>query len=263
MSDVIADLNTEVDVFTRLVEPLDDVQLALPTAAPGWTIGHQIAHLIAYYRLVGLSAEDPNAFTALTARLHRDYDAYVRGALSGYLLEPPGALLVRWQQEHRKAVDALAAAAKTDELPWLDGPVRPSVLAADALTELFAHGQDIADALEVRPERTDTIGHVAWFGVHRRDRGYRVRELTPPADPFRFELIAPSGTLWEFGPVDAAQRISGPAEDFCLLVTRRRHRDDLKLATTGEEADHWLDIAQAYHGPAGGGRVAGQFDRLG
>ncbi|MDY7090533.1 MAG: wyosine base formation domain-containing protein, partial [Actinomycetota bacterium] len=41
--------------------------------------------------------------------------------------------------------------------------------------------------------------------------------------------------------------------DFCLLVTRRRHRDDLALVARGAEADRWLGIAQAYRGPAGDG----------
>ncbi len=36
------------------------------------------------------------------------------------------------------------------------------------------------------------------------DFGYEAR-----ADPFRFELTAPSGTLWTFGPAGAAQVYRG------------------------------------------------------
>jgi uncharacterized protein (TIGR03084 family) len=125
--------------------------------------------------------------------------------------------------------------------------------------ELFAHGQDIADALRVVPVRTDRIGHLVAFAVRVWDFGYLVRGLTPPATDFRFELTAPSGTRWEFGPVDSSDRITGPAVDFCLLVTRRRHRDDLALTATGPHADAWLDIAQAYRGSPGTGRQPGQF----
>jgi hypothetical protein len=42
-------------------------------------------------------------------------------------------------------------------------------------------------------------------------------------------------------------------------VTRRRHRDDLAVTASGAEADHWLDIAQAYRGSPGEGRRPGQF----
>ena len=125
--------------------------------------------------------------------------------------------------------------------------------------EVFAHGQDVFDALGVHREFTDRIGHVAFFGARTRDFGYLGHGLTPPAEEFRFELAAPSGAVWAFGPADATQQVAGPASDFCLLVSRRRHRDDLALRATGVEADRWLDIAQAYRGPGGEGRKPGQF----
>jgi uncharacterized protein (TIGR03084 family) len=83
--------------------------------------------------------------------------------------------------------------------------------------------------------------------------------MTPPEQEFGFGITLPSGQLWTSGPAEAAQRITGPAEDLCLLATRRRHRDDLALTASGELADQWLDIAQAYRGPAGDGRRPGQF----
>jgi hypothetical protein len=48
--------------------------------------------------------------------------------------------------------------------------------------------------------------------------------------------------------------VTWSAYDFCLLVTQRRHRDDLDLVTTGADADRWLGIAQAFAGPPGAGR---------
>jgi hypothetical protein len=57
----------------------------------------------------------------------------------------------------------------------------------------------------------------------------------------------------------SAERVAGSALEFCLLVTQRRHRDDLALAAEGAAADTWLDIAQAFAGPPGNGRSPGQF----
>ena len=48
--------------------------------------------------------------------------------------------------------------------------------------------------------------------------------------------------------------MSGPALDFCLLVTQRRHRDDLAVTAEGADAEQWLTIAQAFAGPPGAGR---------
>jgi uncharacterized protein (TIGR03084 family) len=76
----------------------------------------------------------------------------------------------------------------------------------------------------------------------------------PPEAEVRVELTAPDGACWTWGPADAADHVTGPALDFCLLVTRRRHRADLALQASGPTADAWLDIAQAFTGPRGQGR---------
>ena len=68
---------------------------------------------------------------------------------------------------------------------------------------------------------------------------------------------APDGSLWTWGPADAADRITGPALHFALLVTRRRHRDDLALEVVGPHAQEWVGIAQAFAGPPGSGRAPG------
>jgi hypothetical protein len=56
------------------------------------------------------------------------------------------------------------------------------------------------------------------------------------------------------GPPEAPQQVTGPALDFCLRVTQRRHRDDLALEAVGADAQRWLDLAQAFAGPPGAGR---------
>jgi hypothetical protein len=52
--------------------------------------------------------------------------------------------------------------------------------------------------------------------------------------------------------------VTGPALDFCLLVTQRRHRTDLHVTADGPDADRWLDIAQCFAGPPGTGRAPGR-----
>jgi uncharacterized protein (TIGR03084 family) len=254
-------LTADCDELDQLLAGLDDEQWKLPTPAPGWTITHQVAHLAATFRMAGLSASDPDAFIALMERLDQNFTVNVANALSDYLSDPPEVLFGRWQAERAAAVKALSSVPADQVVPWLVNPLPPAVLMMAGMMEAFAHGQDIADALGVRPTRTDRIKFLVAFAVRTWDFGYLARDEPRPDVEFRFELTAPSGALWQFGPEDATQRISGPAEDFCLLVTRRRHRDDLAITAVGPDADHWLDIAQAYRGPAGEGRKAGQFAR--
>ena len=130
--------------------------------------------------------------------------------------------------------------------------------AASSLTarimETWAHTQDIADALGVTREPTPRLRHVAHIGVGARAFSYAVHGKPLPAAGVRVELAGPDGTPWTWGPPGAADRVTGPALDFCLLVTQRRHRNDLALAIEGPAADGWMSIAQSFAGAAGTGR---------
>ncbi|MEV6647282.1 TIGR03084 family metal-binding protein [Amycolatopsis sp. NPDC051371] len=256
---VIADLTTEAEGVDALVAGLPEAEWDTPTPAPGWTVRHQIGHLAFIFRIAGLAAAQPDAFVAMTKAVGGDLEAAVNGALREYVNDPAEVLLSRWRAERDQGIKALAAVPGDQLVPWLVNPLPPYVLACAGMMEAFAHGQDVADALGVRPVRTDRLGHLVGFAVRVRDFGYQARNLTPPAQEFRFEITAPSGALWTFGPEDSPERITGSAEHFCLLVTRRRHRYDLDVRAKGTLADQWLDIAQAYRGPAGEGRRPGQF----
>jgi uncharacterized protein (TIGR03084 family) len=257
--DVYTDLVAAGEEVDQLVAPLDDDQWKLPTPAPGWTIAHQIAHLSSIFRLAGLAAAKPDAFRAMAAGLSADFSANVAAALKEYLAEPPPVLLARFRQERAFAEQSLAAVPDGTLVPWLVRPLPSPVLSAAGMLELFGHGQDVADALGAERKHGDRLRHIVAFGVRTWDFGYLARGLAVPDAALRFEITAPSGARWDFGPADSDQRISGPAEDFCLLVSRRRHPADLAVRATGDVALHWLTIAQAYRGPAGEGRQPGQF----
>lgn len=261
MDAVIADLIADGEAVDGLIAGIDEQQWQLPTPAEGWSIAHQVGHLAFIFRIAGMAAAEPAAFVEMTANLGQPgaFEAAVNGALQEYVNDPPPVLLNRWRAERDAGIKALAAVPAGQVVPWLVRPLPMPVLSAAGMMEMFGHGQDIADALGVQRGRTDRIKHIVGFAVHTWEFGYQSRGLTPPDVQFRFELVAPSGATWVFGPADSPERITGNAVDFCLLVTRRRHRDDLQLTATGDAADHWLDIAQAYRGPAGEGRRPGQF----
>ena len=125
----------------------------------------------------------------------------------------------------------------------------PRSMATARLMETWAHGQDVADALRVHREPTERLRDVAHLGVRTRDFAFSINEIDAPAEEFRVELTAPDGSVWTWGPEDAAQRVTGSAEDFCLLVTQRRELDQVDLVAMGDDAHRWLEIAQAFAGP--------------
>jgi uncharacterized protein (TIGR03084 family) len=114
--------------------------------------------------------------------------------------------------------------------------------------EVWAHGQDVVDAVGGDRTATDRLRHIAQLGVITRGWSYTVRGEEPPAADVRVDLTAPSGDRWVWGPDDATDQITGPAEDFCLVDTQRRNVTDTDLDVTGDSAADWMDKAQAFAG---------------
>ncbi|MBT2466634.1 TIGR03084 family protein [Streptomyces sp. ISL-66] len=256
---VFTDLREEGRELDALVGELPASDWAKPTPAPGWSLAHQVAHLHWTDRASLLSLTDADAFAGLVEEALKAPDSFVdAGAEEGAALAP-AELLARWRAGRAALDGALASASPEAKFPWYGPPMKAASMASARLMETWAHGQDVADALGVRRVPTARLRHVARIGVRARDYAYAVRGLTAPAGEFRVELAAPGarGEVWTYGPEDAPQRITGPALDFCLLVTQRAHRADLALTATGPDADRWLDIAQAFAGPAGPGREPG------
>ncbi|MEU0074771.1 TIGR03084 family metal-binding protein [Streptomyces sp. NPDC006332] len=251
---VFDDLRAESDELDRLVAELGPEQWALATPAPRWTVAHQIAHLAWTDRSALLAVTDEDAFRSLIEKALTAPDSFVdEGAEEGAKL-PPAELLARWR-EGRTALDtALRAAPPGARFPWYGPPMSAASMATGRLMETWAHGQDVADALGVTRTPTDRLRHVVRIGVRARDFAFGAHGVPAPTGEFRVELTGPSGELWAYGPEEASQRVTGPALDFCLLVTQRAHRADLALHAEGPDADRWLDIAQAFAGPPGTGR---------
>jgi uncharacterized protein (TIGR03084 family) len=127
------------------------------------------------------------------------------------------------------------------------------------LMETWSHGLDVVDVVGIDRPDTDRLRHVVSLGVRTREFSYVNRGLTPDATPVFVALTAPSGATWTFGGAGAANRITGPARDFCGVVTQRRHVADTALTVIGPAAAEWMRLAQAFAGPPGAGRQPGQF----
>jgi uncharacterized protein (TIGR03084 family) len=257
MAALTADLAAESAVTRALVAGLDEADWRTPTPAAGWDIADQISHLAYFDEVTVRSAVAPEQFKAELAAAEAN-GGINPDTIAARFRDRTGAELLAWFDTAR--ADLLGTFAELDprtRLPWFG----PAMSAASSLTarimETWAHTQDIADALGVTREPTPRLRHVAHIGVGARAFSYAVRGRTPPPDPVRVELIPPSGpdrALWTWGPEDAKDRVTGPALDFCLLVTQRRHRDDVALVIDGPAATEWMTIAQAFAGTAGTGR---------
>ncbi len=262
---LLTDLDGESADADRLVAGLPPDRWAAPTPAAGWTIAHQIAHLLWTDERSLLAATDADGFQQALQDLADSPDPlrFVDAGAQELAVLPPEQLLTRWRRGRAALRAALAAVPSGVRLPWYGPPMSAASMATARIMETWAHGQDLADTLGVVREPTARLRHIAHLGVRTRDFAYAANALDAPAEPFHVALAAPDGDTWTWGPDDAAQRVTGPALDFCLLVTQRRHRADLALLAEGPDADRWLDIAQAFAGPPGAGRAPEGLDQAG
>lgn len=251
---IVADLRAESDDLDALVAPLPAHRWADPTPAPGWTIAHQIGHLLWTDRVALTAVIDEAGFVEVLQAAAADPAGFVDAGAEELAALAPAELLTDWRATRGRLHEALLMVPDGRKLPWFGPPMSAASMATARLMETWAHGLDVADALGVTRPATERLRSIAHIGVRTRDYAFAVNDLAPPTDPFLVELRGPGGDTWAWGPQDAAQRVTGSAEDFCFLVTQRRPLRALDITAHGPDAQRWVEIAQAFAGPPGPGR---------
>ena len=256
-----ADLIAEQEALDAIVGALAPEQWATPTPSPRWSVADQIAHLTYFDGTAALAIRDPDAFTAslgeLVALLEGGEEAMDEHTLGWARDLEPAELLERWRGNRAELADAAASLTDEDRIPWYGPSMGAKSFLTARLMECWAHGQDVVDAVDAFRLPTDRLAHIARLGFITRGWTYLNRGEEPPATPVRVVLDAPDGGQWTFGPDDANECVAGPALDFCLVVTQRRHVDETDLVVTGGAARDWMLKAQAFAGPPTDGPPTG------
>jgi uncharacterized protein (TIGR03084 family) len=252
------DVAAERAELAALLELLPDDGWTAPTPAAPWSVRDQVVHLGHFDHLAAQAGASPEEFAAEKERAFAALDAYEASWLSR-APSAPGAAVLQWWREAAARFDAVfATLPDRDRVPWFGPDMSVASMLSARLMETWAHGQDICDALGVERAATARLRHVAHIAVRARPFSYAVRGLPVPSEPVRVELDAPDGDRWVFAP-EGEQRVTGPALDFCLVLTKRRHPDETALAADGPLARQWLEIGQAYAGPPADTRPPGAW----
>ncbi len=254
MGDILEDLVAEHDYLDGLVGGLSAPGWAGPTPAEGWTVLDTISHLAYFDERAFTALVDPVAFAAHA----EDVLAHGFGEASDVALGRRlgrTALLAEWRSRRTRLLAGLRAADPSARVPWYGPAMSLRSFATARLMETWAHGVDVADALGAPLSHEDRLRNVCHLCVGARAFSFFVHGAPDPGDPVRVEVTGPHGDLWTWGAEDAPHRVTGTALDLALLVTQRRHRSDTALTVEGDVAELWLSVAQAFAGPAGGGRA--------
>ena len=245
---LLGDLEDEEQALDTLVAGLDDAGWNTSTPAAGWDVRDAIAHLAVSEELATTALTDAEAFAARLAELVEDVAAS-DAAFTEQGRSMPGAEVLAWWRTARVAtIVALRDREPRERVPWIAGPMSAMSFATARLMETWAHGQDVADGLAVPSAPTARLRHIADLGVRTRGFSFTVRGMTASEGDVRVELDAPDGSTWKWGTSNV-DIVRGPARDFCLVVTQRRHPLDTALEITGEGARAWMAVAQAFAGP--------------
>jgi uncharacterized protein (TIGR03084 family) len=255
LAGVLSDLEAEGDRLEALVAPLDEEGWRTATPAIGWDVAHQVVHLAWTDECAVAAATDKQAWDALVMQAIEDPEGFVDTEAAKGARASGAEILVRWRAARAALQTTLREVPDDTRIPWYGPPMSATSMATARYMETWAHGRDVAAALGAALPVDDGLRHVVHLGVRTRDFAFHTREMQPPAQEFRVSLVLPSGEVVVYGPEDAAQSVTGSAHDFALLVTQRINRADTALVAEGDDADAWLDVAQAFAGPPGDGRA--------
>jgi len=252
MKDLCADVRAEYAELQRIVADLTPAQWQTRTDFYEWTLYDEIAHLFLFDELALVAVADAAGFrdrqSRIEARLERgeQISEIARQTYAG--IDGP-ELARRWRDAFESLSGALAVLEPRTRLPWFGPDMSARSFATARLMETWAHGQDVYDALGLERAASLRLKHIAHLGVVTFQWAYRVHGLDPPAEAPKVELYAPWSEMWLWNEQSRSGEVRGPAQDFCLVVTQRRHIADTRLETTGPIAAQWMKIAQCFAGP--------------
>ena len=251
---LLDDLAAEEAALDDVVADLDESGWTTATTAAGWDVNDAVAHLAATEEWAALALWEPDQFRLELAEFAEDPEHRQAAVRSGRLgREAPAgdiSTLEWWRSRRQRVGELLAARTAKDRLPWFGPDMSAMSFATARLMETWAHGRDVCDGLGIEQAPSARLRHVAEIGVRTRGWSYAARGLTPPDAPVRVELTGPNGEAWTLGDASVDNVVRGPALDFCLVVTQRRHPDDTSLTISGEHAREWMSLAQAFAGAA-------------
>jgi uncharacterized protein (TIGR03084 family) len=251
---VVSDLRDESADLLALVSPLTDADWARATPAAGWSVQDQVNHLAWFDEAATLAVTDPAEFGAGAAALTGDFPDLLVSRQRGMA---PATSLSWFRTARAGFLDVAAGSDGALRLPWYGTTMSLTSSVTARLMETWAHGQDVADTLGAHREPTGRLRHVAHLGVATFGFAFAAHGRPVPEQPVRVALTAPDGGTWAWGPDGVPDVVRGPALDFCLVVTQRRHLADTALVVAGPVASAWMEIAQAFAGPPGPGRAPG------
>lgn len=252
MTELAQDLREEACELRDFVATMTPADWQRPSPFKDWTVTDVLRHLLVgdWFNVLAMTA--PDRFrTIMTGRRAAQAAGEPRTSGMETLDTPVGEgheLLAAWYAGLGSLCDLFEQSQPRQRMPWAGPDMSIRSAATARLMETWAHAQDLYDMMRVRRVARDRIRHIAVLGVNTFAWTFRNRGLEPPGPVPRIELLAPSGAIWTWNDDQTENRISGPAVDFCHVVTQGRNIAEVELNVVGPVAHAWMAIAQCFAG---------------
>jgi len=261
MEKICKELKEEYQALDDIVSKLDDKDWNKVTIFNNWRIRDEISHIAFFDGTARLAATDAPGFTKHIEEILSDLVSFDKQPLNEGNKLTTSELMEWWRRERSQLVSALESLGPKTRIPWYGPPMSALSFATARIMETWAHGQDIVDILGISRKPTMRLSHIAHLGVRTMGWSFSNRSMDAPQEPVYVALKSPDGDMWTWGAKDAQNSVSGTAEDFCLIVTQRRHFKDTNIKTVGDVAEKWMIHAQAFAGPPANGPGPGSFPK--
>lgn len=245
---LLADLRHESEQLVSCLSGLSAKQWNLPTPAPGWSIHDQVSHLACFDDIARIALCDPERFRRKADKLMAGGMDFPDRLAAEYRAKGSTEILEWFVQARDQLLAAFAGDDPARRLPWFGPDMSVASSATARLMETWAHAQDVYDTFALPHPPSPGLRSIAHLGVATFGFAHTLNGIDVPDQPVLVTLHSPDGEWWTWGPEQSANRIIGPAQDFVLTVTQRRHWTQTALTVHGQVAKRWLDIAQVFAG---------------
>ena len=237
---ILSDLVAEQQSLDQYLQKIPVRDWSIPTAVKGWDIRDTVSHLAHFEELAAqtVAGETPPIPDGEFIN-----DLYREGVLRGREIRPQD-VIEWWRKGRASLIEPLSEMAPSQEIPWIAGPVSAQTVAVYRLTDTWAYGLDIYEAMGDEYEDTTRIRHICWLGW--ATLAHQFHENGEAYQPVRVEVIGPQYYKWVYGEEQSPHHIKGSASDWARLVVNRLTPAETTLRGSSTAAERAIEMVSLY-----------------
>lgn len=233
---ILSDLVAEQQSLDQYLQKIPVRDWSTPTAVQGWDIRDIVSHLAHFEELTAQTVVGEELAIGEAGDLYRE------GVLRGREIRPQD-VIEWWRKGRAKLIEPLSEMSPTQQIPWMGVEMAAQTVAIYRLTDTWAYGLDIYEAMGDEYEDTTRIRHICWLGWATLAHHLQENGENPTV---RVEVIGPQYYKWVYGEEHSPHQIKGSASDWARLAVHRLAPSETSLDCSTETAENALEMLSIY-----------------